>query len=97
MKENCYIYGYKDIKICNILPSPSINNKQRKKILSIIKYIKQHLQTYNIFISVDHRGNRLIHDIQIQGMEDLGKTEDLKKHIFLIEEKNEFINKRMIA
>lgn len=97
MIENCYIHGYKDIKTCNIFPSPSINNKQRKKILSIIKYIKQHLQTYNIFISVDDIDKILIRDLQIQGMEDLGKTEDLKKHIFLIEEKNEFINKRMIA
>ena len=97
MVENCYIHGYKDIKTCNIFPSPSSNNKQRKKILSIIKYIKQHLQTYNIFISVDDMDKYLIRDLQSQGIEDLGKTEDLKQHIFLIEEENENINKRMIA
>ena len=97
MVENCYIHGYKDIKSCNIFPSPSSNNKQRKKILSIIKYIKQHLQKYNIFISVDDIDKYLIRDLQSQGIEDLGKTEDLKQHIFLIEEENENINKRMIA
>ena len=97
MIENCYIHGYKDIKTCNIFPSPSINNKQRKQILSIIKYIKQLLQTYSIFISVDDIDKNLIRDLQSQGMEDLGRTEDLKKHIFLIEEENVNINKRMIA
>ena len=97
MIENCYIHGYKDIKTCNIFPSPSSDNKQRKKILSIIKYIKQYLQTYNIFISVDDMDKNLIRELQSQGMEDLGKTDNLKTRIFLIEEENEDKNKRMIA
>ena len=97
MVENCYIHGYKDIKTCDIFPSPSSDNKQRKKIISIIKYIKQHLQTYNIFISVDDIDKNLIRELQSQEMEDLGRIEDLKKHIFLIEEENVNKNKRMIS
>ena len=97
MIENCYIHGYKDIKTCNIFPSPSINNKQRKKILSIIKFIKNSLLSYNIFIRVRTTDKELIRNLQSQGIEDLGITEDSKEHIFLIEEEIVKENKRMIA
>ena len=81
----------------NIFPSPSINNKQRKKILSIIKFIKNSLLSYNIFIRVRTTDKELIRNLQSQGIEDLGITEDSKEHIFLIEEEIVKENKRMIA
>lgn len=96
MIDSCLIQGEKDMKTGRISLSPQKGITKRRKIVSLaINYALNTLNLEEVFIMIDPTDKETIAYLKQNGYECLG--EEQGNILFLTEQEERIINKRMIA